>query len=110
MANIKEIKNLEEYNEFINNSNSLNVTKLGAQWCGPCRILEQTLNNLTDEEVKGVLLAEINVDDEWFEDKAVELKIRGIPVIIAFKDGVEVDRIVGAAPKDILLAFINRNL
>ena len=83
MAEVKQIKSLEEFLDFTGNSSSLNVLKLGAQWCGPCRTLESTLRGLTNEEVEGVMLAEVDVDEEWFEDEADKLRIRGIPVIIA---------------------------
>ncbi len=109
MANIKEIKSLEEYNEFINNPNSLNIVKMGAAWCGPCRALEQTIRELTSGEVEGIMLAEIDVDDEWFEDKLDELKIRGIPVLFAYKNGEEVDRVQGNQPKADLINFFERN-
>jgi len=87
----------------------LNVLKLGASWCGPCRMIENILHNLTTEETEGVLLGEVDVDDEWFEDVEDMLNIRGIPVIIAYKDGEEVERIVGATTKDKLLEFFGRN-
>ena len=109
MAEIREIKNIEEYQEFINNPNSLNVCKIGAPWCGPCRVLEGTIKALTEEEVDGVLLGEINADDEWFEDLMTELRVRGIPALIAYKDGEEVDRIAGSTAKDKLLEFFGRN-
>ena len=109
MAEVKQINNLEEFLDFTGNSSTLNVVKLGAGWCGPCRTLESTLKSLTTEETEGVLLGEVDVDGEWFEDKANELKIRGIPVLIAFKDGKEVERLVGNPPKDKLIEFIGRN-
>ena len=109
MVDIREIKSNEEFQEFINNSNSLNIIKIGANWCGPCRTLVETLKGLTQEEVEGVMLAEIDADDEWFEDKSVELKIRSIPVILAYKNGVEVERITGAATKSTLIEFFERN-
>lgn len=109
MAEIKKINSLEEYDEFVNEPGTLNLLKAGAQWCGPCRTLEQTIRELTADDVEGVLLGEIDADDEWVEGKLAELKIRGIPVIIAFKDGVEKDRVQGAIPKNDLIEFIRRN-
>lgn len=110
MAEIKKIESLDEFNEFVKlNDGRLAVVKIGSSWCGPCRVLETAIHGLSQDEVEGVLFAEVNVDDEWFEDKAVELKVRGIPVIIAFKDGVEKDRVQGAIPKNDLIEFIRRN-
>ena len=109
MAEIKKINSLEEYDEFVNALDTLNIVKVGAEWCGPCRTLEQTIAGLTDEEVNGVLLGEIDADDEWAEDKIAELKIRGIPVMIAFKGGEEKERVQGGMTKVALTEFIERN-
>lgn len=109
MAEIKKINSLEEYDEFVNAPDTLNIVKVGAEWCGPCRTLEQTIAGLTDEEVSGVLLGEIDADDEWAEDKIAELKIRGIPVMIAFKGGEEKERVQGGMTKVALTEFIERN-
>lgn len=109
MADIKEIKSLEEYNEFINRPNTLNIIKIGAQWCGPCRTLEQTIAGLTNDEVEGVLLAEVDADEEWAEDTLADLKVRGIPVMIAFLDGTEKDRVQGGLGKTDLINFIEKN-
>jgi thioredoxin 1 len=109
MADIKKINSLEEYDEFVNAPDTLNIVKVGAEWCGPCRTIEQTIAGLTDEEVSGVLLGEIDADDEWAEDKIAELKIRGIPVMIAFKGGEEKERVQGGMTKVALMEFIVRN-
>lgn len=108
MAAVKKITSIEEFQEFVGDSSSLHVLKIGANWCGPCRVLEGTLLGLTQEEVEGVSLAEVNADDEWFEDKAVELKVRGIPVLIAFKGGEEVDRLTGNVQKDNIISWFGR--
>ena len=109
MAEIKKINSLEEYDEFVNAPGTLNIVKVGAEWCGQCRTIEQTIAGLTPEEVSGVLLGEIDADDEWAEDKIDELKIRGIPVMIAFKGGEEKERVQGGMTKVALMEFIERN-
>jgi thioredoxin 1 len=109
MADIEKINSLEEYDEFVNAPDTLNVVKVGAEWCGPCRTIEQTIAGLTDEEVSGVLLGEIDADDEWAEDKIAELKIRGIPVMLAFRGGEEKERVQGGMTKVALTEFIERN-
>lgn len=111
MAEIREIKSNEEFQEFIKESENgkTSVLKIGSSFCGPCRMLEQTIRELTPIEVEGVMLGEVNADDEWFEDKADELKIRGIPVLIAYRDGVELERLTGAVAKSALIEFFERN-
>ena len=109
MAEIKEIKSLEEYKEFISGSDNLSVLKVGADWCVQCKFLTNTLMFLSNEEVDGVSLAEVNADEEWFEDELDKLNIRGLPVMIAFKGGEEKERITGNQPKSAIIEFINRN-
>ena len=68
------------------------IEKFGATWCGPCRVLDKTL-----EKVTGVHINKYDVDQ--FEDLAEERGIRNIPVLI-FKDenDQEVERLIGAVP------------
>ena len=72
------------------------IEKYGASWCGPCKILDRTLQQITDIDI-------IKYDvDEW-EDLANEKGIRNVPVLIFYDGDKEVDRLVGAVP----LAIIN---
>lgn len=109
MADIKKITSSEEFQEFANRDNSLNIIKISAGWCGPCRVLSDTIKGLSQEEVDGILIGEVDVDDEWFEDMATELKIRGIPVLLAYKNGELKGRIQGGMTKEALLDFFNEN-
>ena len=67
------------------------IEKYGASWCGPCKILDRTLQQIKDVDI-------IKYDvDEW-EDLANEKGIRNVPVLIFYDGDNEVDRLVGAAP------------
>ena len=109
MAEIKELKNIEDFNEFVGNPSGLNVLKIGADFCMPCKMLEEELRSLNLDEVTGVRLAKVDADEEWFEDTADELGIRGIPVMIAYKDGKETERVVGMQQKNAIIEFFTRN-
>lgn len=66
------------------------IEKFGATWCGPCRVLDKTL-----EEVKGVEIVKYDVDE--YEDLTVSKGIRSIPVLIFYNEaGEEVHRTVGS--------------
>lgn len=71
-----------------------------APWCGPCRIIAPFVEELAQEYAGRAIIAKVNTDEhqEW----AGRLGIRGIPTLIFFKNGVEVDRIIGAVPKKVL--------
>jgi len=70
------------------------IEKFGAAWCGPCKVLDKTL-----EKVTGVEINKYDVDQ--FEDLAAERGVRNIPVMI-FRDenDQEVERIIGAVSLD----------
>ena len=76
-----------------------------ATWCGPCRILSPTVDEIAEEMADTVYVAKCNVDD--CEDIAVEYGIRNIPTLLFFKDGELVDRCVGAVPKSVIVDKIN---
>jgi thioredoxin 1 len=73
-----------------------------ADWCGPCKMIapkfaEMAAKNPTVKAVK------IDVDAE--EDLAASLKVEAMPTFIAFKDGKEVDRFLGADANGIAALF-----
>lgn len=77
------------------------IEKFGANWCGPCKVLDKTL-----EQVSGVEIVKHDVDEE--PELTEEKKIRNVPVLIFYNENnEEVDRIVGAVPLGTILKKIN---
>ena len=70
-----------------------------ADWCGPCRMLRQTLEALSDERTD-VKVAAINIDEN--PDMAEQYGISSIPCVILFRNGAEADRSIGLVPKEAL--------
>lgn len=68
-----------------------------AAWCGPCRMLSPTVDEIADEYEGKVVVAKCNVDDA--EDVAMQFRIRNIPTLLFFKNGELVDRFVGVVSK-----------
>ncbi len=68
-----------------------------APWCAPCRIVSPTLEKLSKEYTNKLLFAKLNVDDN--QEIAAQYDVRGIPCMIIFSKGKEVDRIIGAYPE-----------
>lgn len=109
--NVKEINTTEEYNAFINaNDNVLRVVKLGAEWCGPCRVLSDTIANLDSEKVGSTIFAEIDVEGDEVSDVISALAIRSIPVLVFAKNGTIVDKVVGGISETELYKFIEKHL
>ena len=68
-----------------------------APWCGPCRAIAPTLQELSEEFDGQVKIVKLNVDEH--ADTAREFGIRSIPTLIVFRDGEMVERIQGVTPK-----------
>lgn len=68
-----------------------------APWCAPCRIVGPILGKLSSEYATKLKMVKLNVDSN--QDIAGKFDIRGIPCIVIFNNGKEIDRIVGAFPE-----------
>lgn len=79
-----------------------------AEWCMPCKVMGPVLNELAEDENFKAVVAKLNVDH--YQPVSQQFGIRGIPTIILFKNGKEVDRIVGIKPKDFVIKQVNKHL
>jgi len=81
------------------------VVDFWAEWCGPCKMIGPSLEEISNEMAGKVKILKMNVD----ENQAVPAKlgIRGIPALLLFKDGKLAAQKVGAAPKSALVSWIN---
>ena len=75
-----------------------------ADWCGPCRMLGPVLDEIANEK-NDIAIGKVNVDND--RELANSFGIRSIPTMIIFKNGVEVDRMVGFFNKDNILARLS---
>lgn len=89
------------------NSSTPIIIDFWASWCGPCKMLAPIFEELSkDKEYQGQLrFAKISTEE--YPDIAGQNEITGIPCLIVFKNGKEVDRIIGFAPKPMLKQKIN---
>ncbi|QLG27221.1 thioredoxin [Halorarum halophilum] len=74
-----------------------------ADWCGPCKMLEPTIDELADE-VDDLLVLKVDVDEH--QDLAQDAGVRGIPALQFYADGEEAERLVGVQEKDDLLRVV----
>ena len=79
-----------------------------APWCGPCRIVSPVLEKISSEYTGKLKFAKLNVDDS--QEIAAQHDVRGIPCMIIFKNGKEIDRIIGAYPEAQLRGKIDLTL
>jgi thioredoxin 1 len=76
------------------------VVDLWAPWCGPCKMVKPILEQLAKEYDGRVDLWQINADDS--QELLQTLKVYGIPTLIVYREGKEVQRLVGAKPASAL--------
>lgn len=79
-----------------------------ATWCGPCRALSPTIEEIADEYEGKVTVAKCNVDDS--QAVAGQYRIMSIPTLLYFKDGQIVDRTIGLVSKDDIVARLEKLL
>jgi thioredoxin 1 len=77
-----------------------------ADWCGPCKMLGPVLEELSNDKDFDGKLKFAKLSTETYPELAEENNVQGIPCMIFFKNGKEVNRIVGFAPKPVMKAKI----
>jgi thioredoxin 2 len=75
-----------------------------APWCGPCKMVSPILEDIADKHPGKIKVVKVNSDEN--PGLSQRFGIQGIPTIILFRDGKEVDRLVGAAPRDNIVRFL----
>ena len=78
-----------------------------AEWCGPCRMLGPIFEELSGE-MEGVKFAKVDITSS--KALADKFGVMSIPTIILLKDGKEVDRMMGAVPKEHLKQWVENKL
>lgn len=90
--------------ENVLSENKFTVIDFWADWCGPCKMLGPVVEQLSTEN-NDVAIGKLDVMGN--NTSASKYGITGIPCIIFFKDGQEIDRIKGVVPKSALQAKID---
>ncbi len=90
--------------EFKNENAGLILVDFYADWCGPCKMVSPIVDELANEN-HDLGFRKVNVDEE--NNLALRYNVRSIPTLILFKDGKEVDRVVGFSPKPRLQSWLD---
>lgn len=94
--------------EELLSSNKVVVADFWATWCGPCKAMGPSIDELATEYEGKALIGKVDVEEN--NDLAEKYAIRSVPTIIFFKDGEMVDKQVGAVPKAVLESKIKNLL
>lgn len=94
-----------EFQEKVLNSSVPVIVDFWAEWCGPCKMMAPVFEKLSSEFEGKVTFAKVDVDEH--QVFAGKYGIRGIPTLLVFNNGNEVDRIVGYVPEGQIRSRLN---
>ena len=106
VADHEKILTLTDKNFQQQTKNRLVLVDFWAEWCAPCRMMAPIFNEVAAELDGKAFVGKVDV--QKYQDLATKFKVRGIPTLILFKDGKEVNRFVGVKTKDFLLKEIGK--
>ncbi|HUT66326.1 MAG TPA: thioredoxin [Spirochaetota bacterium] len=95
-----------DFEKDIDEKDKLVIVDLWAEWCGPCKMMEPLLTEVAEEFKENVKLVKLNIDEN--QKTAADYNVMNIPTLILFKEGKEVDRLIGALPKNQLAQRIGQ--
>jgi thioredoxin 1 len=106
-ANTKNVTDSSFENDVIQSKVPV-LVDFWAEWCGPCKALGPKLDEIAGEMQGKLVVVKVNIDEN--PDAPSRYGVRSIPTMILFKDGKDVDQIVGNMPKDKIVAAITRHV
>ncbi len=101
MANISELTELAFETEVLKSTVPVMVD-FTANWCGPCKMLDPVVTQLSQEWGDKVKVVKLNVDDNT--QLAIKYGVMGVPTLILFVNGQPVQRVSGYQPKERIIS------
>ncbi|KAL1451747.1 hypothetical protein WDU94_006095 [Cyamophila willieti] len=103
-----KVQDMQDFDKRVKNASTPVIVDFFATWCNPCKTLTPRLESVIDEMKGKVVLAKVDIDE--LTDLAMDYEVSAVPVLIAMKNGKELDRLVGLQDVDKLKTFIDHLL
>ena len=84
--------------DVLNEAQKVVLVDFWAEWCGPCKLMNPILENISKKYADGIKVCKCNVDENF--EKAQEYGVASIPHILIFKEGKKVSEFVGHRNQD----------
>ena len=104
MADKNLIKHLTDATFSHEIAKGVTVVDFHAEWCGPCRMLAPVLEQVASEVKGKAVVAKVDSDSE--QKTASQFQITSVPTLILFKDGKEVNRLIGLRNAEAVKEFV----
>ena len=105
---MKEVNGTEQWQNEVINSEKPVFVDFWAEWCGPCRIVSPTVEELSKDYEGKVNFVKVNVDDN--NELASKYNVFSIPTLAIFRNGQVIAQTAGAASKESLKNYIDKHL
>lgn len=105
-GNVLEFSDATFQQDVLDNSQPV-LVDFWAPWCGPCKMLAPTIEDLAGQYAGKVSIGKMNTDEN--PETATKYRVSAIPTVMLFKSGEVVEKFVGVTPKDRFAAAIDKH-
>ena len=107
MSNVIEL-NDNNFDEEVIKSNEPVLVDFSAEWCGPCKMIAPSVENISSEYEGKLKVGKLDVDSN--PNVSSTYGIRSIPTLLIFKNGAPVDQIVGAVGQNVIESKVDNHI